>query len=346
MGLLIRARNFRSTYLRRFYISLSLLIFSLTSGLLGFMMIEGYDLNEAFYMTIITISTVGFQELKPLSEAGRIFTSVLIITNIGIFAYGASSLTSFVIEGDFRNFFKNMKMKNKIDTLSGHTIVCGHGRLGNQVCEELEADGLSFAVIETDNQIVEHVLPQMKRLYIDGDATQDEVLTEAGIMRASTLISTLPKDADNVYVTLTAKGMNNELHIISRASEENAETKLKRAGADAVIMPERIGGSYMAHLVTKPDIVNFLKVLNGQGGQSLVFEEFSSDDLTAEMREHSIGELDIRRKTGANLLAVTQANGDLSINPGAETILHSGMKMIVLGDEKQIDRFKQVLMDV
>jgi voltage-gated potassium channel len=321
-----------------------MIISSALIGITGFMIIENYTFVEAFYMTVITVTTVGFLEVHPLSEAGRIFTALLSIIGIGIFFYGVTAIIGFIVEGEFRNFFKNYKMTKRIDKLNNHVIVCGYGRNGKQVCDELADDKQCFVLLEINPDALEEYKQSEYNLFIEGNATEDEVLIEAGIERAKALITTLPKDPDNVYVVLTARELNPNITIISRASIETSMTKLKHAGANNVIMPEKIGGAYMASLVMKPDIMEFIAQLTGQDSDiSLDFEELPLSCLSIESSRKSIRDLDVRYKTGANIIGLKNKDGEFIINPHPETKICAKDSLIILGSGKQIQAMKNLI---
>ena len=326
---------------------LIVVLFSVVIGIAGYIIIEGYTFVEAFYMTMITITTAGYLEVHPLSDSGRIFTSFYLVTNIGIFFYGATTIVGLVIEGEFKNFYKNFNVKKKISELKNHVIVCGYGRNGKQVCMELKDDNHPYMIIEKRVNIVEELKADEKNLFIEGDATEEEVLIDAGIRNAKAIITTLPEDPDNVYVVLTARELNPSITIISRASNESSVNKLKRAGANNVIMPEKIGGAHMAALVMKPDIMEFIAELTGQSSDiSLTFEELSLKDISSEYVEGTIRDLDIRNKTGANIIGLRMPDGEFVINPLPQTRLNKNTKLIALGDSKQISDMRKLISEL
>ena len=335
-------RGFR--YYKKILIITVLIIVATLFGIAGYMLIEDYSFIDAFYMTIITMSTVGFLEVAPLSDAGRIFTSVLIVTNIGIFFYGVTTIGGFIIEGEFRNFYKNYNVIKKIEQLNNHVIVCGYGRNGKQVCEELLSKSQPFVVVENKASIIEELKNREDILFIEGNATEDEILLNAGIKKAKSIITTLPADPDNVYVVLCAHELNPDLMLISRASNEESVSKLKRAGAHYVIMPEKIGGTHMATLVMEPDIMDFISQLTGQDSDiSISFEEFSLDNAAIGDMELTIKDLDIRNKSGANVIGLKTGNGKFIVNPPADAKLTRDAKLIVLGSEDQIKGMRELI---
>ena len=305
-------------------------------GIIGFIVIEHFDLEEAFYMTIITVSTVGFSEVHPLSVDGRMFTSALIIISMGSYAYVISIVTGYIVTGEFAHYFKNYKVNNKISKLENHVIVCGYGRNGKEACLNLGKHGIDYVIIESNSHSISHLREGQKILYVEGDSTNETVLIEAGIERAKALITTLPKDADNVFVVLTAREMNAKLKIISRASEDASVNKLRRAGADNVIMPDKIGGSHMASLITKPDVLEFLDFLTLQAGETVVLEEILVNTLSPDFHNKSIKELDIKHLTGTNIIGYKTPEGKFIINPSPETILQLNAKIFVLGTQDQV----------
>ena len=231
-------------------LSLFLLGMDVLVGIVGFMYLEGYTLVQAFYMVVITISTVGYTEVQPLSEYGQLFTSIYIILNIGIFAYLLAVISYYVTSGEFFKRMHYSLIGQKIAQLENHVIVCGYGRYGQEVCDHFLHGGEPFVVIDRDEQIIQQIQTVDKKiLYVHNDATRDEVLQEAGINQAQALIAALPDDSENLFIVLTARQLNPNIHIISRASEVRSIKKLKLGGANHVIMPEQIGGFYMAMLV-------------------------------------------------------------------------------------------------
>ena len=332
--------------LRHLYFTLLLLLAVMAIGTVGYQIL-GFTLPEAIYQTIITIATVGFEEVHPLDNRGMWFTSALVIFSFGIFAYAVTTFTRFIVEGVFRNTFKDSKVKRKIDRMSNHVVICGYGRNGKQAALELSQHDVPIVVIEQKADIVQAMRETPGMLYVEGDAADEEVLKNAGIQSARAMITTLPVDADNLFVVLTAKELNPELTIISRASQDHSDLKLKRAGATNVIMPDRIGGQRMAKLVAQPDIVEFLEMILLQTAKGVVLEEISCEKLASCYVGKSILELDIRNTSGANIIGMKRADQSYLINPLPETTLKSTDKLFALGTKTQIQQLvKTITTDV
>ena len=328
---------------RQIYFALALLVFVTLVGMSGYMYLEGFRVLDAFYMTIITISTAGFQEVHPLSDNGKIFTAFLIITSFGTFAYALTAISKYVVDGEFNNYLKNYRVTSEIEKLQGHVIICGYGRNGKQAAHILKRHNQRFVVIEQKKDVIAAMNQKHASLVLEGDSTRDEILENAGIKRASALITTLPIDADNLFIVLSAKALNPNLTIISRASDDNTDKKLKIAGATNVIMPDKIGGAHMASLVLKPDVMEFVDFITGQGTDNIRLEEISFEKLPAKFQNKSIREHEIRNKSGANIIGYKTASGDYIVNPSPDTPMYLGSKLFVLGTAEQIANLKKIV---
>ena len=324
------------------YLSILLIILIVCIGIVGFVVIESYTVFDAFYMTIITVATVGFEEIKPLSDAGRGFTVFLIITSFGTFAYAVTSISKYVIDGEINQYFKNYKVNSLISKLENHVIICGYGRNGKQAAHALAKNKIPFVVIEQKKEITSSIHKYEAELVIEGDSTQDEFLNKAGILKARALICTLPNDADNLFIVLSAKTLNPNLLIISRASEDNSFKKLKLAGANNVIMPDKIGGAHMASLVMKPDLIEFMDIINGQGDDNIVLDEIICTNTSKGLLNKSIAEIKSANKTGINIIGLKSAIGNYIINPSDDTIIQERSKIFVLGNNEQITNFRNI----
>ena len=305
------------------------------------MLIEKYTFVEAMYMTTISITTAGFQEVRPLSDAGRLFTMFLLITSWVSFAFVITRITEFVITGEINKYFKTRRIMNNISKLTGHVIICGYGRNGQQAVHNLKLHGVPVVFIEKDIELIKRELPDHNNaLYLVGDSTDDDLLLSAGIERAKALITTLPTDADNLFIVLSARSLNPGMQIISRASESNSISKLKKAGADSVIMPDRIGGAHMATLVTKPDVIEFIDYLSGEEGEAINMESVGYDQLPDAIKDKSLHDIMNWKKTGVNCIGIKSSEGKFIINPLEDTVISKDMKVIVLGTRWQIEQMK------
>lgn len=325
----------------RLYYPLGILFLIVMAGIFGFMAIEQFTLFEAFYMTVITVATVGFQEVHPLSDGGRMFTVILIITSFGTFAYAITSITRYIMDGEFREYFKTKRLITELEKLENHVIICGYGRNGKQAARVLKSHNQRFVVIEQKEDATTSMSEKYPHLVIHGDATQDEILLKAGIERARAVVTTLPADADNLFIVLSARTLNKKLNIISRASDDNSDKKLKIAGADHVIMPDMVGGAHMASLVMKPDVVEFIDYVTGVG-VDINLEEITFESLPANLQNKTISELDIRSRSGANIIGFKTAQGEFVINPSPETKLIPNAKLFVLGTSDQIKKLREI----
>lgn len=319
----------------KLYISVFLLATVLTIGISGFMFISNESLIDSLYMTVITMSTVGFGTLHELNETEKLFTIFLIVLSIVVYGYSVTALTEYFANRNIFKILKDKKVHQKIQSLKNHTVVCGYGRNGKQAVAKLKQFNQPCVVIEKRKDEVED-LERDGVLFVEGDATNDDDLKKLGLERAKSLITALPSDADNLFVVLSARQFNKDFTIISRASNESSYGKLKFAGATNVIMPDKLGGAHMASLVVTPDLVEFVDRLTIAGDVEANLQEILIDDLPAEFISKTILDLDLRKKTGCNVIGYKTAEGEYVINPDAKTILVKGMRLIVLGNKEQI----------
>ena len=301
---------------------------------------------EALYMTTIAITTAGFNEVRPLTNEGRMFTVFLLLTSWATFAWAIARITQFIVTGEVNKYFKTRKNMKAVSELNHHVILCGFGRNGQQAARTLKNHNMDFIVIEKEEESMERALPFFPGLiYLIGDGTDDDLLIKAGIEKAVALITALPDDADNVFIVLSARTLNQKLQIISRASEESAFPKLRKAGADNVIMPDKIGGSHMATLVSKPDVIEFMDFLTSEDGESVNMDSVPYDILPPEIRDRSLKVVMEWNKTGVSCLGIKNKEGKFVINPPDETQVTEGCKVIVFGTRSQIAEMKNNLED-
>ena len=311
------------------------------ASIIGYTVIEGYNFLDAIYMTTITVTTAGFQEVRPLSTGGKIFTTTLLIASWASFAFALTRITQFVTSGEIHKYFKIRRIMKEADKLHGHVIICGYGRNGQQACHTLRIHNVPFVVIERDEERMERIAADNHDLiFFTGDATEDWVLRKAGIDKTRALITALPDDADNVFIVLTARSINNNIRIISRASKQSSIQKLKKAGADNVIMPDRIGGIHMATLVSKPDVVEFIDFLSSEDGETIHIESVDYSHLPEAIQDKSLTDVMNWKKTGVNCIGIKNKDGKFLINPPENTVIEKGMKVIVLGTRMQINQMK------
>jgi len=325
------------TFIRtKIYSAILLLLVIITIGVLGYMFLADFDFLDALYMTVLILSTVGFKEVMPLDFESKIFTIGLILTSILLYGYILSAITEYISNNQLFQELKFKKVQKKISKLTGHTIVCGYGRNGKQAVARLISYNQPCVVVENRSELMTDLERNDKIMHIKGDATDDEALIRAGIKEAKHLITTLPSDADNLFVVLSARQMNKTCTIISRASNDSSYSKLKIAGADNVIMPDKLGGGHMASLVVTPDLLEFIERL------SLIEEEKNSiielpiEALPSEFKNKSILDLDLRRKSGCTVVGLKTSNKEYIINPDGNTLLELGSKLIVIGKPEQI----------
>jgi voltage-gated potassium channel len=313
---------------------------------MGYVVIEGYSFMEALYMTTIAITTAGFNEVRPLTNEGRMFTVFLLLTSWATFAWAIARITQFIVTGEVNKYFKTRKNMKAVSELNHHVILCGFGRNGQQAARTLKNHNMDFIVIEKEEESMERALPFFPELiYLIGDGTDDDLLIKAGIEKAVALITALPDDADNVFIVLSARTLNQKLQIISRASEESAFPKLRKAGADNVIMPDKIGGSHMATLVSKPDVIEFMDFLTSEDGESVNMDSVPYDILPPEIKDKSLKVVMEWNKTGVSCLGIKNKEGKFVINPPDETQVTEGCKVIVFGTRAQIAEMKNNLDD-
>ncbi|ALJ04645.1 potassium transporter TrkA [Pseudalgibacter alginicilyticus] len=320
----------------RIYKAVFLLLALLWVGVMGFMFLSDYTWIDALYMTVITITTVGFGEVAPLNQEAKFFTIFLILTSIVIVGYALSIITEYILSKSNVDELKQKKMQKMIENFNNHIIICGYGRNGKQAAIKLKAYNKPFVVIEKNKEIEERLRTD-EVAYVIGNANEDDVLVQAGVHRASSFISALPNDADNLFVVLSTRQINKDINIISRASHETSYKKLKFAGANNVILPDKIGGDHMASLVVVPGLMEFIDNLSIVGKSNINIEEIPVEKLFKSKEVKTIKELDLRKKTGCSIIGYKDEKGDYIVNPEVELELEPNSKIIVLGRPEQIE---------
>ncbi|GAA4107805.1 potassium channel protein [Aquimarina addita] len=324
----------------KIYIALTLLVTVMIIGIFGFRFVSELSWIDAIYMTIITMSTVGYGEVEPLDDTSKLFAIFLITTSVLILGYSLSVITEYIVGKSDPQRVQYRKSQKMIDKLENHIIIIGYGRNGKQAADKLLAYDKQFVVIEQDKKLIERY--QNDALcFLEGNATEDDVLIKAGIKKAVCLICTLPEDADNLFVVLSSRQINRKLKIISRASQDASYKKIRLAGADNVIMPDRIGGDHMASLVVVPDLIEFLDNLSIIGKKSINIEEVSYEDMFDTPKKRTIRNIDMRSRTGCTIIGYKSPDGEYIVNPEADTILMPGSKVVVLGRPEQINRLNK-----
>ena len=321
-------------------ILLSLMIFSIGTG--GYMIIEGWDLIDSIYMTIITVTTVGFSEIHQMSKSGRIFTIGLVFAGVGFFLYVASALVQFMVEGQIQNILGRRRLNKKIRHLKNHHIVCGYGRIGRVLCKHLNAHpALKLVVVEKDPERI----PEMESdsmLYISGDASEEENLLKAGIKQAKILIAALATDIDNVFLVLTAKQLNPNIFIVARASDKRAKSKLQAAGANRVESPYDVGAVSMAYRVLRPSVTSFLDLVFAHNRKDIQMDEIPvapSSLLVGIMLKDS----GIRQRFNLIIIAIKKSNNEMMFNPSFETVIKSGDTVIAMGKSDDLLELEKML---
>jgi voltage-gated potassium channel len=325
----------------KIYKAIVLFLSALLYGVLGYVLIFDFSGVDGLYMTTITLTTVGFGEVVPLTDGSKLFTISLIFFSVFIYGYVVSVVSEYVSNSNLMEELQKNKNLKKIEKLENHTIVCGYGRNGRQAAAKLKKYNKSCVIIEKKQELLAEIEAD-GFLYIHGDAIEDVSLVSAGIAKAENLITALPSDADNLYVVLSSRQLNITANIVSRAKNESTEKKLKIAGANNVIMPDRIGGAYMASLLVTPDLVEFVNRISLSGDEAANLEEIAVDALPEQYLLKSIRDLDLRKKTGCNVIGFITAEGDYIINPSSDTILKAKSNLILLGTSEQLSRLKML----
>jgi len=325
----------------RLKISVLLLLLVIGSGTVGYIWIEGWSVFDALYMTIITISTVGFAEVHPLSLAGRVLTLFVIISGIGILTYSLGLVARIFVEGELQRLFGRRKLEKKISQLKDHYIICGFGRIGSTIANELSAENIPLVVIEQAPLHVEQI-EACHYLYLNLDATSDATLLKAGLLRAKGLVTAVSSDADNVFIALTAKGLRPDIFILARASETKNEDKLLRAGASRVVCPYQMGGRRMAEILQRPTVVDFIDNTMMNSALDLKMEEAvigSSSSLIGK----TILTSNVRQDFGVIIVAIKKTTNEMIYNPLPSEIFEAGDVIVIIGKKDSLHRMEDIL---
>ncbi len=312
----------------------------ITYGTLGYMLIEDWTLLDSLYMTIITLTTVGYTEVHSLSDAGRIFSIILMLSGVGAMFYALGVGARILLEGELREILGRKRLSKKIENLKNHYIICGYGRMGSIICREMAHNRAPFVVIEGATDVVAGMDRDI--LALQGDATQDSVLKQAGIDRARGLISVLSSDADNLYVVLSARGLNPKLRIVARASDEGAEKKLLRAGADNVVSPYFIGGLRIAHTLLKPAVVDFIEFATQSSNLELQMEEIRVKE-GSRIVDRTLHESGIGKELGIIIVAIKRASGEMVFNPTSRSMIRNEDTLIAMGETSKLKELEKMV---
>ena len=325
----------------RLKLSLFLLIATILFGTGSYVFVEGMSPFEAFYMTMITISTVGFSEIKPLSEVGRGITIIVIVMGISLLTYTLGQVARIFVEGELRRVLGRKKLERQIAALQNHYIICGYGRIGHVIVKELMAAGTPLVVIDQNPAAIE-ALEDIGAIYLNMDATSEEALLAAGLLRARGLVTAVSSDADNVFISLSAKGIRPDIFILARASDVKNESKLLRAGASRVVCPYQMGGRRMAEILDKPTVVDFLDQTMMHNELGLQMEEAI---ITAEssLTGKTVVSSNLRQEFGVIIVAIKRNSGEMIFNPGPHEIFHAGDVIVVIGKTKELERMSKAI---
>jgi voltage-gated potassium channel len=326
---------------RQLKISLFILLLLMSLGTVGYMSIEGWRFLDAFYMTVITLATVGFHEVHSLSDAGQVFTILLIIFGVSVLGYTVGKLAQIMFEGQIQRFLGRKKVEMSIDALRDHYIICGYGRIGTLICKEFAAKPIPFVVVESDPAVLEK-LEGDNVLFLRGNATEDETLLTAGIKRAKGLVSVVTSDTENVYITLTARGLNPNLFILARSGDPGSEIKLQRAGANKVVSPYQIGGNRMAQAILRPNVVDFIEIATGREHLDLQMEEIFIPGQSPFVGQN-LKDTGLRKDTGVIIVGIKKVSGKMVFNPESTSMIEAKDTLIVLGQPASIAKLEDLV---
>jgi voltage-gated potassium channel len=324
----------------RLLVAFSTLLGLVVFGTLGYHLTEHWSLFDSLYMTVTTITTIGYREVHPLSAAGRVFTMFLVLTGVTMFFYAGSEIFGAIIGGELRRLLGRQRMEHALEKISAHIVVCGYGRMGRLVCKEFSAAGIPVVVIERQAELLEdfdvpHAIP------IHGDGASDEILERAGVRRARGLVAVVASDADNLFITMSARLLNEQMFIVARADEEGAQSKLLRGGANRVISPYVIGGQRVAQAVLRPAVVDFLELATRTEHLELQIEE-SQVSAGSALAGRTLKDSEVRQKLEIIILAIKRPSGRMLFAPSPDTLLEPGDTLITVGSRQQLDQLERL----
>ena len=324
---------------RSIVVSVVAMLFAIAAGTIGFMFSEQLTFFDALWLTVVTILTVGYGDTVPQTFYGKMFALIIIPVGISIVTYATGAVASMMMEGEFSKTVRRRKMKKKVETMRNHIIVCGYGRVGEQVVRELVKNGTPVVVIERNTDWLEEMDDPLP--YVEGDATEDDVLIAAGIERAAGLIAALPSDADNVFIALTAKGINRDIQVVARAERPESEEKLRRAGADKVINPSFLGGRRMAMTMLKPVSVDYVDTIFHDHAEQYAIEEITIEPHSPFV-ETSVRDQAVRTRFGVTIIAIQRQDAIIG-NPTPDERFCAGDIVIVFGEKRALEAFEQAV---
>lgn len=324
---------------------LLLILLMIFIGMIGFHVIEGWSFLDCLYMTIITISTVGFKEVRVLSPQGQVFTIFIILAGVGTAIFAFTKIAEIAYEGGINKFWRRRRMKKKLENLKDHYIICGHGRMGKIVRERLEEENLPFVVIDNNEEKLEELKQTNRCLFIEGDATHEEIVIKAVIKKAKGLAALLPTDADNLYLVLTVRLINPSLFILSKAMDEEAEKKILQIGANKVVSPYKLSGLKIAQGLIRPTLVDFMDLIIRREELSLYMEELVVKK-DSKLVNRNLTECDIRRTANVIVVAVKKPGEDIVFNPSPDIKIETGDILLVLGDIDAVNQFENAYLGV
>jgi len=333
------------TKTRNIIFAIVMLALVVSLGTAGYMILENWNFLDSLYMTVITISTVGFNEVNPVSNQGRILTMTVLISGLGVLAYVVGTLTRTLVEGQLLEVMGRKKLERQIQKLKDHYVICGYGRVGRIICEEIKKSKPTPLVVIDQDSTLTPLIQEHGYLYLLGDATREETLMKAGILSAKGLATALDSEADNVYITLTAKGLNPDLFVLARAGRRGSEKKLERAGANRVVSPHQIGGFRMAQALLRPHVTEFIDFAFTDLDTNLGMEEIPIRP-NSKLSDISLVDSGIRQQFDLIIVAISKVTGEMLFNPASHTRIQIGDTLIALGQRSNLIKLERLLGNV